>query len=121
MKTVGVSEDYAKKSFFDTLHKKASSLQKRDFTYVEKGISVGDEILVGGTLEFKNKYILSNPTLVIGSDKEELKQFVGRRREHFHLVARNFGKLCIGITLVHAVLFQVPALFETHFEEKPQS
>ena len=87
LKTIGVSEDYKKKSTFDNIHKTFSSFRKRDFTYVEKGISVGDEILVGGTLNYKNKFILSNPILVIGSDKEELKQFVGRRRENFYLAA----------------------------------
>ena len=52
LKTIGIQEDYPRKTLYDSFHKLFSKAWNWDFTYIEKAISVGDEILVGGSLEY---------------------------------------------------------------------
>ena len=65
-------------------------LRKRDFMYMEKGIRADreTELLIAGNIEFNkklNKMIMKKPKLVIGSDRLELYDFFGRRRETLQL------------------------------------
>jgi hypothetical protein len=71
----------------DSMLRTWSSVRSRDFTFVEKGLTEGDEILVGGNMNFisDGKFSITNPSLLIASDMTELKTFVGRRREQCFL------------------------------------
>lgn len=65
-------------------------MRKQDFHYIEKGIysDKPNELLVAGTIEHDkrlNKLVMRKPTLVIGSDRLEFYEFLGRRREMYSL------------------------------------
>ena len=62
------------------------TLRKRDFEFMEKGLIAGknNELLVVGNVEFSSKLqriIMKRPELVIGSDRFDYYEFMGRRRE----------------------------------------
>ena len=109
--------DRAKKMYFETLW-------KRDFGYVTKGLKVDSETGVGPELMFignmakdakTNRFVMANPNLIIGSDRMDLYEFFGRRREVMRGQAKTLVWLSIGITLSHAVIVQVPTLFSRYF------
>jgi hypothetical protein len=52
---------------------------------------------------------------VIGTDRLDLYEFFGRRKEMFGLQNRNLMKVCILLTLSHFMLVRVPTLFSRHF------
>jgi hypothetical protein len=69
----------------ETYYKK---IRKQDFNFMEKGLYKDKEtdLLLAGKLEFDqklNKIVIRKPNLVIGSDRLELYEFFGRRREVF--------------------------------------
>jgi hypothetical protein len=74
-------EDRFKELYYKTL-------RKRDFGYIEKGIRADkeSEFLIAGNIEFDpklSKMVMKRPNLVIGSDRLELYEFLGRRKETF--------------------------------------
>ena len=65
-------------------------MRKRDFDYMEKGILANKEheYLIAGKLEFDksgNRFLIRKPDLLIGSDRLDFYDFLGRRREMFGL------------------------------------
>lgn len=109
--------DKAKKFYFETVW-------KRDFGYITKGLKVDPETGLGPELLFvgnmtkdatRNRFVMANPSLVIGSDRMDLYEFFGRRREVMRGQAKTLVRLSIGITLCHAVIVQVPTLFSRYF------
>jgi len=55
------------------------------------------------------------PRMVIGTDRLELYEHLGRRREILQGQSRTWIKLCIGITAAHALIVQVPTMFSRFF------
>lgn len=65
-------------------------MRKRDFGYMEKGIPANKEheYLVAGNLELDkkaNRLVMRRPELLIGSDRLDFYDFLGRRKENFSL------------------------------------
>lgn len=80
---------------------------------MEKGILTNREYLIAGKLQNNEGQIyMSKPTMVIGSDKAELMEFLGRRREKYYLNMRGFVKLSLLATLVHILVFRIPNEYE---------
>lgn len=66
------------------------TMRKQDFNFMEKGLYANkeSELLLAGKLEFDkklNRIVMRKPNLVIGSDRLELYEFFGRRREMYSL------------------------------------
>jgi len=61
---------------------------------------------------------MKKPKIVIGSDRLELYEFLGRRREVWHLQNRNWLKFCVGITFAHFLLVKVPTFFSSYFGDE---
>jgi len=61
---------------------------------------------------------MRNPNLVIGSDRLEFYEFLGRRREVFGILNRNWVKFCVGVTFVHFLLVRVPTIFSGYFGDE---
>ena len=87
------------------------SIWKNDFGYLTKGIEVkdgkGPELMFVGDLKFDrkvNKFIMNRPTMVLGSDRLELYEFMAGRRERIVNHNKQLLKLMMGITLAHALL-----------------
>jgi hypothetical protein len=98
------------------------TMRKRDFGYCEKAIVHKEhEYLIAGKLELDkkaNRLVMRKPDLVIGSDRLDFYDFLGRRRENFALQNRNWLKFCIGITAAHFLLVRVPTLFSMYFGDE---
>ena len=78
-------------------------------------------MLIMGNLEYNksiNKIVMKRPDLVIGTDRLELYEFFGRRKEFYGLQSRNCMKICVGLTAVHFLLVQVPTLFSKFFGDQ---
>ena len=58
---------------------------------------------------------MRHPELVIGTDRMELHDFFGRRKEMLTLKNRNLLKFCFGLTIAHFLLVRVPTLFSRYF------
>ena len=87
---------------------------------MEKGLlkSKNLEYLISGTLEFdpkKNRLLMRRPDLLIGSDRLDFYDFLGRRRESLSLQNRNWLKFCVAMTAVHFVLVGIPTMFSKYF------
>ena len=87
------------------------NIWKHDFGYITKGIEVnqgkGPELMFVGNLKFDttlNKFIILRPTMVLGSDRMELYEFMARRREVLIGHNKQLVKLMLGITFAHALL-----------------
>lgn len=82
---------------------------------METGIPNAEhEYLIAGKLEHdkkNNRFLIRKPDLLIGSDRLEFYDFLGRRIEHFGLQIRNWMKFCVAITFGHFLLVRVPTLF----------
>lgn len=118
--TVGVSTKHEIWTMKDRLkYMYYKVLLRRDFTFMEKGIFSNRDYIIGGNLVHEeNTLRLKNPSLVIGTDKQELMEFMGRKREHCLMNVRNFVKLAIAITCLHALLVRIPYSFETWFGDE---
>lgn len=89
---------------------------RRDFAFIEKGLCTNRSYLVAGDLLYRDdKLLLKKPKMIIGSDKTELMEFLGRKREHWYMNIRNFIKLAVGVTFLHVLLIRVPYIFENWF------
>lgn len=98
-------------------------MRKRDFSYVEKGIRADkeSEFMIAGRVEYSqklNRMLMKKPDIVIGSDRLELYEFFGRRKETFQLQNRNWLKFCVVITGLHFLLVRVPSLFSRYFGDE---
>jgi hypothetical protein len=87
---------------------------------MEKGILKNREtdFLIAGKAEFNkqsNKIVISNPNLIIGSDRNDFYDFLGNRRETLSKQNRNWMKFAIAITAAHFLLVRVPTLFSHYF------
>ena len=86
---------------------------------MEKGLFTNRDYLIAGNLiNEENVFRLKNPSLVIGSDKQELMEFMGRKREHWLMNVRNFVKLAIALTCLHVLLVRIPYSFESWFGDE---
>lgn len=90
---------------------------------MEKGIiaTKEHEYLVAGKLDFDrklNRLVMRKPDLLIGSDRLDFYDFLGRRREHFSLQNRNWLKFCVALTFGHFLLVRVPTLFSQYFGDE---
>lgn len=90
---------------------------------MEKGLYANKEIdlLFAGKLELdkkSNTIVMRKPNLVIGSDRLELYEFFGRRREVYGLYNRNWLKFCVGITAIHFMIVEVPTIFSSYFGDE---
>jgi len=91
-------------------------LRGRDFAYQERALVNGNDYLFAGRLEAgKQGLLMKNTRLVIGSDRNDFYEFLGRRKETIALQNRNLLKLCIGVTALHFILVQVPTQFSRYF------
>lgn len=54
---------------------------------------------------------MSKPELLIGSDRIELYDYFGKRKETFVTKNKYWLKFCFGLTVGHFLLVRVPALF----------
>ncbi len=66
------------------------TMRKRDFEYMEKGLLVKkeNELLIAGQVEYNKqlqRMVMRKPELVIGSDRFDYYEFMGRRREQLGL------------------------------------
>jgi len=61
-----------------------------------------------GTLSFKQQKIIMKPSMIIGSDRMELYEFFGRRREVWGLQNKNWLKFATAMTAVHFLTVSVP-------------
>jgi hypothetical protein len=61
---------------------------------------------------------MRKPTLVIGSDRLDFYDFLGRRKEQFSLQNRNWLKFCVALTFGHFMLVRVPTLFSQYFGDE---
>ena len=94
---------------------------RRDFTFMEKGIYTNRDYIIAGNLVYEeNALRLKNPNMVIGSDKQELMEFMGRKREHWLMNVRNFVKLAVAVTFIHILLVRIPYAFEAWFGDMPK-
>lgn len=96
------------------------TLRKRDFSYMERGLRSDKEgeLLVAGYLEHSkklNKIVMKKPKIVIGTDRLDLYEYFGRRKEALGIQNRNWMKFCLAITAVHFVLVRVPTMFSRYF------
>ncbi len=99
------------------------SLRKLDFGFMEKGLYLNKEtdLLVAGKLEFDkktNSIVMRRPNLVIGSDRLELYEYFGRKREVYGIYNRNWLKFCVAITALHFVIVEVPTIFSSYFGDE---
>lgn len=62
--------------------------------------------------------IMRQPKLVIGSDRLEFYEFLGRKREVYSLQNRNLLKVCLGLTALHFLLVRVPEIFSSAFGDE---
>ena len=90
---------------------------------MENGILANKEheYLIAGTLDLDkkaNRLVMRRPDLLIGSDRLDFYDFLGRRREHFNLQNRNWLKFCMGLTLAHFLIVRVPTLFSKYFGDE---
>lgn len=89
--------------------------------YVTKGLrSTGkgfDCLYVGDLVLDKSRsvYTMNKPQMVIGSDRLELYEFFGRRKEVYSIKIRQLIKISAGITFAHAIMVQVPTLMSRFF------
>lgn len=75
-------------------------------------------MIAGNLTHHEGKFYMKKPKMVIGSDKTELFEFIGRKREHCYMNIRNFIKLSVAVTLVHVLLVRIPGSFESWFGDK---
>ncbi|CDW74479.1 UNKNOWN [Stylonychia lemnae] len=122
--TITTATEYKNKTLQDRIKEfYYRNLRKLDFNYIEKGIIANkeNELLVAGQLDFdkrNNRLVIRKPNLIIGSDRLEFYEFLGRRREVFGLQNRNWVKFCVGITAVHFIFVRVPTLFSSYFGDE---
>ena len=91
---------------------------KRDFSFMEKGITAEQDLLLCGKMEFDKKaekFIMQSPKLVIGSDRMTLWDFFGRRKETFSLQNRNWVKVIVAVTALHFLFARIPSMFSKYF------
>jgi hypothetical protein len=89
---------------------------KRQYDFLETGIRPGSELIFTGHLAFKdNRYLMKHPKIVIGSDRNELFEFLGKKKDTYGVTSRNWVKFCVGVTLTHFALVRVPVLFSMYF------
>jgi hypothetical protein len=90
---------------------------KQDMGYLTKGIKVNGEtgkapeLMFVGSLRFdttQNRFIMRRPDVVIGTDRLELYEFLARRKEVLSGHNKQLVKFMIGLTIVHALIVQVP-------------
>jgi len=79
------------------------------FRYISRGIrtDVDQELLFVGGLyhdEGASKIVMRNPTMVIGSDRLELYEYLARRKTYWGLQSRMLLNVAMGITAVHFIL-----------------
>lgn len=93
-----------------------------DFGYIKKGITVnkksgdGPELMLLGDLKFTgSKYVMQSPKMIIGTDRLELYDFYARRKEVLMNTNRQFLKLAVAATFVHAVVVRLPTMFSRFF------
>ncbi len=65
-----------------------------------------------------NRMVMRKPDLLIGSDRLDFYDFLGRRREQFGMQNRNWLKFCVGLTAAHFLLVRVPTLFAKYFGDE---
>eukprot|EP00347_Sterkiella_histriomuscorum_P021335 403334350 len=122
--TISQSNDYSRKSLQDRIKELYfKTLRKQDFHYIEKGLHADKqyELMVAGKIEHDkklNKLVMRRPSLVIGSDRLEFYEFLGRKREVYGMQNRNWLKFCVGLTAVHFLLVRVPTLFSSYFGDQ---
>lgn len=54
---------------------------RKDFSFMTRGITSPHELLIVGPLNYVQNQMVMTPRLVIGSDRLELYEFFGRRKE----------------------------------------
>ena len=62
--------------------------------------------------------VIRKPQLLIGSDRLDFYDFLGRRRETFSMQNRNWLKFCVALTGAHFLLVRVPTLFSQYFGDE---
>ena len=93
---------------------------RKDFNYMTRGIR-GDqdhEMLLVGPMSVQGNTVTIKPRMVIGSDRMELYEFFGRRKEMWKLQNNNWIKLAMGITGLHFAIVSVPELFSRFFGDE---
>lgn len=101
-----------------------------DFGYLQKGLAVdkktgeGPELMFLGDVQYlakANRFVMSKPKMVIGTDRLELYEFHARRREVLINNSRQLLKVAVGLTLMHALLVRLPTLFSRFFGDEVSS
>ncbi|TNV76866.1 hypothetical protein FGO68_gene13258 [Halteria grandinella] len=124
LETLGQEKEYMGQSLSDRVKRiYYQSLRKRDFAYMENGMLANKEheYLIAGTLDLdksSKRLVMRRPELVIGSDRLDFYDFLGRRRESFNLQNRNWLKFCVGLTFAHFLVVRVPTLFSKYFGDQ---
>ena len=62
--------------------------------------------------------MIRRPDLVIGSDRLDFYDFLGRRKEQYGMSSRNWLKVCVGLTAAHFLIVRVPTLFSRYFGDQ---
>ncbi len=117
MVNVGQAKEYAQATTTDKLKRfYYQTLRRRDFDFMEKAVMPKQELLVHGTLSRQaDAYVLRDPQLVIGSDRNAFYDFMGRQKEQHYLRIRNLMKFGMAVTFAHFIVVQVPSLFSVYF------
>ena len=58
---------------------------------------------------------MRNPQCVIGSDRLELYEHLAHRRELYLNKCKQLAKFMIGVTVLHAIIVEVPTQFSQYF------
>ena len=92
-------------------------------SYVTRGIrrDADQELLFVGGLQLDEKagrILMRNPSMVIGSDRLELYEFMARRKTYWGLQSRMMLNCALAVTAMHFVLVQVPELTSHYFGDK---
>ena len=93
------------------------------FRYTTRGIrrDVDQELLFVGGLqldEATSRIVMRNPSMVIGSDRLELYEFLSRRKIYWGLQSRYLLNLALGVTGLHFLFVQVPSLTSRFFGDR---
>jgi hypothetical protein len=100
---------------------------KMDFGYIQKGLTVdkksgnGPELMFLGDLQYVanvNRFVMSRPKMVIGTDRLELYEFHARRREVLINNNRQLLKVALAATVAHALVVRLPTLFSRFFGDE---
>ena len=77
--------------------------------------------MIAGKMVFdktQKKIIMKAPRLLIGTDRLEFYEFLGRRRETLGLQNQNWIKFCVALTFMHFLIVRVPTIFSKHFGDE---